>query len=81
MIECIGFDFGGNNVFVDLGVMMLLIDGVVENVDVCNVILVMKVGCIVDMVDIIDGNWVLVNVYDFSLKMDENIYVLGDVCV
>lgn len=44
MIDWIGEDFGGGNVLVDLGVMMVMIDGEEIKVDVCNVILVMKVG-------------------------------------
>lgn len=80
MIERIGPDFGGNNVSVDPGAMTLSIDGVVENVDVCNVIPAMKAGRIADMADITDGNWAPVNAHDLSSKMDENIHVLGDAC-
>jgi NADPH-dependent 2,4-dienoyl-CoA reductase/sulfur reductase-like enzyme len=80
MIERIGPDFGGTNVSVDPGAMTLSIDGVVENVDVCNVIPAMKAGRIADMADITDGNWAPVNAHDLSSKMDENIHVLGDAC-
>ena len=80
MIERIGPDFGGNNVSVDPGAMTLSIDGVVENVDVCNVIPAMKAGRIADIADITDGNWAPVNAHDLSSKMDENIHVLGDAC-
>lgn len=80
MIQRIGPDFGGGNVSVDPGAMTLTIDGVVEKVDVCNVIPAMKAGRIADMADITEGNWAPVNAYDLSSKMDENIHVLGDAC-
>ena len=78
MIDRIGPDFGGANVEVDAEAMTLSIDGVVENVDVCNVIPAMKAGRIADIAGITEGNWAPVNAADLSSKMDENIHVLGD---
>jgi sulfide dehydrogenase [flavocytochrome c] flavoprotein subunit len=46
MITRIGPDFGGDNVEVDPDNMTLTIDGVVENVDVCNVIPAQQAGLI-----------------------------------
>jgi len=78
MITRIGPDFGGGNVEVDPAAMTLTIDGVVENVDVCNVIPAQQAGLIVHQAGITDGNWAPVSAYDLSSKMDENIHVLGD---
>jgi sulfide dehydrogenase [flavocytochrome c] flavoprotein subunit len=63
---------------VDPDAMTLTIDGVVENVDVCNVIPAQQAGLIAHAADITDGNWAPVSAYDLSSKMDENIHVLGD---
>jgi NADPH-dependent 2,4-dienoyl-CoA reductase/sulfur reductase-like enzyme len=78
MITRIGPDFGGGNVEVDPQAMTLTIDGVVENVDVCNVIPAQQAGRIAHTAGITDGDWAPVSAYDMSSKMDENIYVLGD---
>ena len=78
MIERIGPDFGGTNVSVDPAAMTVSIDGMVETVDVCNVIPAMKAGRIVDLAGVADGNWAPVNAADMSSKADENIHVLGD---
>lgn len=78
MIEWIGEDFGGGNVSVDPGAMTVTIDGVTENVDVCNVIPAMKAGRIADLAGVTDGNWAPVNAVDMSSKADADIYVLGD---
>ena len=78
MIERIGPDFGGDIVSVDPAAMTVDIDGVVENVDVCNVIPGQRAGAIVHAAGIADGNWAPVSAYDLSSRMDENIHVLGD---
>jgi sulfide dehydrogenase [flavocytochrome c] flavoprotein subunit len=78
MITRIGPDFGGDAVEVDPDAMTLTIDGVVENVDVCNVIPAQQAGLIAHAADITEGNWAPVSAYDLSSKMDENIHVLGD---
>lgn len=78
MIERVGPDFGGAVVAVDPVAMTLSIDGVVNNVDVCNVIPAMKAGRIAEIAGITEGNWAPVNAADMSSKMDENIHVLGD---
>jgi len=78
MITRIGPDFGGGTVSVDPDNMILTIDGVDENVDVCNVIPAQKAGRICEMAGITDGNWAPVNAADMSSKVDANIHVLGD---
>jgi NADPH-dependent 2,4-dienoyl-CoA reductase/sulfur reductase-like enzyme len=78
MIERVGPDFGGAVVAVDPVAMTLSIDGVVNSVDVCNVIPAMKAGRIAEIAGITEGNWAPVNAADMSSKMDENIHVLGD---
>jgi NADPH-dependent 2,4-dienoyl-CoA reductase/sulfur reductase-like enzyme len=78
MITRIGPDFGGDIVEVDPAAMTLTIDGVVENVDVCNVIPAQQAGRIVHEAGITDGDWAPVSAYDLSSRMDGNIHVLGD---
>lgn len=78
MIERVGPDFGGAVVAVDPVAMTLSIDGVVNSVDVCNVIPAMKAGRIAEIAGITEGNWAPVNAAVMSSKMDENIHVLGD---
>ncbi|MEQ8902463.1 MAG: NAD(P)/FAD-dependent oxidoreductase [Roseovarius sp.] len=78
MVERIGPDFGGENVSVDTEAMTIDIDGIVENVDVCNVIPAQKAGRIADMAGVTEGNWAPVNAADMSSKMDPDVHVLGD---
>jgi NADPH-dependent 2,4-dienoyl-CoA reductase/sulfur reductase-like enzyme len=78
MVTRIGPDFGGDNVTVDAEAMTISIDGVVENVDVCNVIPGQRAGTIAFAAGITDGNWAPVSAYDLSSRMDPNIHVLGD---
>ncbi|MDT8327970.1 MAG: NAD(P)/FAD-dependent oxidoreductase [Roseovarius sp.] len=78
MIERIGPDFGGANVSVNPEDMTIDIDGMVEKVDVCNVIPAQKAGRIADIAGVTDGNWVPVNAADLSSKVDPDVHVLGD---
>jgi len=78
MITRIGPDFGGDVIEVDPAAMTLTIDGMVNNVDVCNVIPAMKAGRIAEIAGITENNWAPVNAIDLSSKMDPNIHVLGD---
>jgi sulfide dehydrogenase [flavocytochrome c] flavoprotein subunit len=78
MITRIGPDFGGDIVEVDPDAMTVSIDGVVENVDVCNVIPAQQAGLIAHSAGITDGNWAPVSAYDMSSKVDPEIHVLGD---
>jgi NADPH-dependent 2,4-dienoyl-CoA reductase/sulfur reductase-like enzyme len=78
MVERIGPDFGGENVSVDPEAMTIDIDGMVETVDVCNVIPAQKAGRIADMAGVTDGNWAPVNAADMSSKIDPDVHVLGD---
>jgi len=78
MIERIGPDFGGENISVDPEAMTIDIDGMVEKVDVCNVIPAQKAGRIADMAGVTMGNWAPVNAADMSSTVDRDVYVLGD---
>jgi sulfide dehydrogenase [flavocytochrome c] flavoprotein subunit len=78
MITRIGPDFGGGNVEVDPDAMTLTIDGMVENVDVCNVIPAQQAGLIAHAAGITDGDWAPVSAYDLSSRIDPEIHVLGD---
>ncbi|MDG4649375.1 NAD(P)/FAD-dependent oxidoreductase [Roseibacterium sp. SDUM158017] len=78
MITRIGPDFGGGNVEVDPAAMTLTIDGVVENVDVCNVIPAQRAGLIAHEAGLADGDWAPVSAYDMSSRVDPQIHVLGD---
>jgi sulfide dehydrogenase [flavocytochrome c] flavoprotein subunit len=78
MITRIGPDFGGDNVEVDPDAMTLTIDGVVENVDVCNVIPAQQAGLIAHAAGITEGDWAPVSAYDLSSRIDPEIHVLGD---
>ena len=58
--------------------MTVNIDGVVEKVDVCNVIPAQKAGRICEMAGITEGNWAPVIGHTMQSRVDENIHVLGD---
>jgi len=79
MIERIGPDFGGDNVSVDPEAMSVDIDGIVEQVDVCNVIPAQKAGRIAELAGLTnDAGWAPVVPANMQSRMDSNIYVLGD---
>jgi NADPH-dependent 2,4-dienoyl-CoA reductase/sulfur reductase-like enzyme len=78
MIERIGTDFGAGNTSVDPVAMTVDIDGVVENVDVCNVIPAQKAGRIAQLAGVTDGDWAPTNPEDMSSQADPDIHVLGD---
>ena len=78
MITRIGPDFGGGNVTVDAEAMTISIDGVVENVDVCNVIPAQRAGTIAFAAGITEGNWAPVSGHTMQSRMNENIHILGD---
>ncbi len=79
MIERIGPDFGGDNVSVDPEAMTVDIDGMVEEVDVCNVIPAQQAGRIAHLADLTnDAGWAPVKPEDMRSRMDDNIFVLGD---
>lgn len=78
MIDWIGPDFGGGNVSVNPDEMTLDIDGMVEKVDVCNVIPAQKAGRICEMAGVMEGNWAPVTGHTMQSRLDENIHVLGD---
>ena len=79
MIERIGPDFGGANVSVDPDAMEVDIDGVVEKVDVCNVIPAQKAGHIAEVAGLTDDSGFCPIVPEsMQSTMDESVYVLGD---
>ena len=79
MIERLGPDFGGANVEVRPDSMEVVIDGEVENVDVCNVIPAQKAGRIAELAGITnEAGWAPVVPATMQSRMDENIHVLGD---
>ena len=78
MITRIGPDMGGSTFEVDPAAMTVTVDGVVENVDVCNVIPGQRAGQIAFAAGITDGNWAPVSAYDMTSRIDPNITVLGD---
>lgn len=78
MIDRIGPDFGGTNMEVRPDTMEVIIDGVVEKVDVCNVIPAMKAGRICDIASVIDGNWAPTIAHTMQSRLDENVHILGD---
>ena len=79
MIERVGPDFGADNVSVDPEAMTVDIDGVVEQVDVCNVIPAQKAGRIAQIAGITnDAGWAPVVPANMKSRMDDNIFVLGD---
>ncbi|MFD1509915.1 FCSD flavin-binding domain-containing protein [Lacimonas salitolerans] len=78
MIERIGPDFGGDKVEVNADEMTVTIDGVVENVDVCNVIPAQKAGRICDMAGVTEDNWAPVSGHTMVSRLDPDIHVLGD---
>jgi len=79
MIERIGPDFGGDKVSVDPEAMTVDIDGIVEQVDVCNVISAQKAGRIAEISGVTDDSgWAPVVPANMQSRMDANVYVLGD---
>ncbi len=79
MIERIGPDFGGDNVSVDPEAMTVSIDGVVEDVDVCNVIPAQKAGRIAEIAGLTnDAGWAPARPSDMRSLMDDHVFVLGD---
>ncbi len=78
MIERIGPDFGATNISVDPASMQVTIDGVAEDVDVCNVIPAQKAGVICEKAGLTEDNWAPVVPHTMQSRMDENIYILGD---
>ncbi|WP_425466081.1 FCSD flavin-binding domain-containing protein [Ostreiculturibacter nitratireducens] len=78
MITRIGPDFGGDKVEVRPDAMEVVIDGVVEKVDVCNVIPGQKAGRIAEIAGVTEGDWAPVNPYSMASRLDPKVYILGD---
>jgi NADPH-dependent 2,4-dienoyl-CoA reductase/sulfur reductase-like enzyme len=78
MIERIGPDFGAANTEVRPAEMTVIIDGVEEKVDACNVIPAQKAGWIAHQAGLTEGNWAPVMPASMRSRMDENVFILGD---
>ena len=79
MIERIGPEFGADNVSVDAEAMSVDIDGMVEEVDVCNVIPAQKAGRIAEVAGLTnDAGWAEVDPFTMKSRADAAIFVLGD---
>lgn len=79
MIERIGPDFGGDNVSVNPDEMTIDIDGMVEAVDVCNVIPAQKAGRIAEIAGLADDSgFCQIVPATMQSRLDENVHVLGD---
>lgn len=79
MVERIGPDFGGDKVEVRPDAMEVVVDGVVEKVDVCNVIPAQKAGRIAEVAGLTnEAGWAPVVPATMQSREDENIHVLGD---
>ncbi len=79
MVQRIGPDFGGDNVEVDAAAMTVTIDGMVEQVDVCNVIPAQKAGRIAELAGLTnDAGWAPVDPFTMKSRNDEDVFVLGD---
>jgi len=78
-VERIGPDFGGQNVEVRPEAMEVVIDGIVEQVDVCNVIPAQQAGRIVRDAGLAGENgWAPVVPATMQSRADPSIWVLGD---
>ncbi len=79
MIERIGPDLGGDMVEVNPAEMTVSIDGMIEAVDVCNVIPAQKAGRIAALAGLTnDDGWVPVDPFTMKARADAAIHVLGD---
>ncbi|MFN3955295.1 MAG: FCSD flavin-binding domain-containing protein [Pararhodobacter sp.] len=79
MVERIGPDFGAGNVSVNPETMEVDIDGMVEQVDVCNVIPAQKAGRIAALAGLTnEAGWAPVMPADMRSRMDDKVFVLGD---
>ena len=78
MVTRIGPDFGGANVSVNPADMTLDVDGVIEQVDACNVIPAQKAGRIAEIAGVTDGNWAPVEPSAMASRIDPAVHVIGD---
>ncbi|MCL7465843.1 NAD(P)/FAD-dependent oxidoreductase [Phaeovulum sp. NW3] len=78
MITRIGPDMGGTALEVRPATMEVVADGVVEKVDVCNVIPPQMAGAIAQIAGVTEGDWAPVHPADMRARLDEAVFVLGD---
>jgi NADPH-dependent 2,4-dienoyl-CoA reductase/sulfur reductase-like enzyme len=79
MITRIGPDFGGKAVAVRPETMEIVIDGVAERVDACNVIPAMRAGNIAALAGITnEAGWAPIEPFTMASRADPAVFVLGD---
>lgn len=79
MIERVGPDFGADNVSVNPEAMTIDIDGMVEEVDTCNVIPAQQAGRIAHLAGLTDDSgWAPVAPANMKSRVDDRVHVLGD---
>ncbi|MFA5539240.1 MAG: NAD(P)/FAD-dependent oxidoreductase [Gemmobacter sp.] len=79
MIEWIGPEMGGGDIAVQPATMDVLVGGVAERVDVCNVIPGQRAGNIAALAGLTnEAGWAPVVPDDMRSRVDENVFVLGD---
>ncbi|MCC6006963.1 MAG: FAD-dependent oxidoreductase, partial [Rhodobacteraceae bacterium] len=79
MVEWIGPDFGGDKVEVRAEAMEIVVDGLVEKVDVANVIPRQKAGRICEDAGLVaESGWAPVLPESMRSRLDESIFILGD---
>jgi sulfide dehydrogenase [flavocytochrome c] flavoprotein chain len=79
MVEWISPELGGADVAVRPDTMEIVVEGIAQRVDVCNVIPGQIAGRIAALAGVTDGTgWAPVRPQNMQSKLDENIYVLGD---
>ncbi|WP_414897458.1 FCSD flavin-binding domain-containing protein [Rhodovulum sp. YEN HP10] len=82
MIQRIGPDFGGADIELRPAGMEVVIDGMVETVDVCNVIPAQKAGHIAAVAGLADDSgFCPILPGTMQSRFDENVYVLGDATI
>lgn len=79
MVEWISPELGGADVAVRPDTMEVVVEGIAQRVDVCNVIPGQIAGRIAALAGVTDETgWAPVRPQNMQSKLDENIYVLGD---
>jgi NADPH-dependent 2,4-dienoyl-CoA reductase/sulfur reductase-like enzyme len=79
MVERIGPDLGAETVEVNPEAMTVTVDGMEEQVDVCNVIPAQKAGLIAAAAGLTnEAGWAPVDPFTMKSRMDGSVFVLGD---
>jgi NADPH-dependent 2,4-dienoyl-CoA reductase/sulfur reductase-like enzyme len=79
MVDWISPELGGADVEVRPDTMEIVVEGIAQKVDVCNVIPGQIAGRIAALAGVTDATgWAPVHPQNMKSKLDENVYVLGD---